>query len=108
DEQAKHLDKESVKVENGQKLFTLREDSYLDVMRRHPDREFRKTCYSKFFEGTSDQTAELDRMRKLREEKAKLVKNTTYATLELDDEGFTQAEVRGRLDELKTRTQTRF
>jgi thimet oligopeptidase len=111
-EQARHVDKSSVRKDKdgktGEQRLVLREDSFLEMMRRHPDREFRKACYVTYFNGTTDQIPELDRMRRLREEKARLVKGTTYAALELEDEGFSQKQVRATLEELRVRTEPRF
>lgn len=109
-EQVKTLTPESLKKDekSGETLLILREDSYLDVMRRHPDRALRELCYRRFHEETLDLVPVIDRIRKLRRERSQLVAKTDYVTLELQDEGFTPEQVRSTLEELKGRTAARY
>jgi thimet oligopeptidase len=110
DAQAKEINKKYLKEDpkSSKKLAVLRESSYLDIMRRHPDRNFREKAFKSYFGGTEDQSEDLNQMRRLRREKAQLVKKTTYANLEMEDEGFTLAQVRATLEELKQRTNVSF
>lgn len=92
----------------GKKMLVLRENTFGEVMRMHPDREFRGRAYRLYFEGTADLAPVLDRLRQLRKQRARLVANKSYAAIEAENEGFTFAEVRGGLDELVARTTRRF
>jgi len=109
-DQAKPIDPVLLRKDpkTGASILVLREDSYWDVLRRHPDADFRKLCYHRFYDATADQTADLDRLRALRREKAKQVKGKSFAALEMEDEGFTEEQVHSTLLELKKRTERWF
>lgn len=109
-EQAKAYEPSSVRQDEktGKPYLLLRQDTFNETMRVHPDAGLRKQVYERYFRVTEDLADDLDRMRQLRRERSKLVGNTTYVALEAQNEGFTPAEVRNRLDELVARTTRRF
>ncbi|MBI4872659.1 MAG: hypothetical protein HY814_13950 [Candidatus Riflebacteria bacterium] len=109
-EQAQPLEATSVRRDpkKGKTFLVLRENTFGEVMRFHPDRDFRARAYREHFVGSADLAPTLDRMRQLRRVRSRLVANKSYAAIEAENEGFTAAEVRAGLDELVARTTRRF
>ncbi|MBI3890647.1 MAG: hypothetical protein HY303_03860 [Candidatus Wallbacteria bacterium] len=93
---------------SGKPNLVLRQDTFNETLRSHPDARVRKLVYDKYFRATGDLAGDLDRLRQLRRERSRLVANTSYVALEAQNEGFTPDEVRNSLDELVARTTRRF
>ncbi len=108
-EEAKDIPPHSlVQSEDGKTQFLLRQDSFKDLLQSHPDAAIRERVYREFFSGTGDLAPLLDKMRKLRDERSRLVANKSYVELEASNEGFATSEVHQTLDELLEWTEKRF